>query len=229
MSKSRFSMVPTAAILDASLDRIHIYVLTVLATYNDPDHKSWPSQSTIAKRGRISRETVNKALKLLVTKGYVQSFHRSRRDGGRASNIYQIIYDRDLHIASCDPEITGGVKPEITRGVKHASQQELEPLITKPTERYFGQSSEDDVQLLSRAILNSTPEEARERTNYSLILKAAKQALREYPSLTADDIGRAWAEYVETPNAQGNYGEFCKSPHLWLRDGRFEAYLDNAA
>lgn len=100
MSESRFSIVPSDAVTDLELTSTQLRVLLVIGTYLSKDATAFPKQKTIAERLRIARETVNRAVKVLSEKGYIQVHHQKRDDGGQRANLYTVRLD------PCDPSIT---------------------------------------------------------------------------------------------------------------------------
>lgn len=60
-----------------------------LANYSNADGCCWPAQETIAKSTGSTRETVNRHLKSLEKKGFLEIKHRKDK-GGRTSNLYSI-------------------------------------------------------------------------------------------------------------------------------------------
>ena len=66
------------------------FVLLAIADFsNDKTGIAWPSQSTIALKTCLSRQTVNKAIKRLCAKGVLVSSKRSA-EGKSTSNVYRI-------------------------------------------------------------------------------------------------------------------------------------------
>lgn len=57
----------------------------------DRDKSCWPSIPTIARDLRISRSTVKRALKELVSAGYLKKEYRYRENGSHTSNLYTFL------------------------------------------------------------------------------------------------------------------------------------------
>lgn len=70
------TIMPAAAALDLSLSASDVRVLMVLGTYINRSNRAYPSQTTLADKCGLSRQTVNKSLKKLCEKGYVVSQHQ---------------------------------------------------------------------------------------------------------------------------------------------------------
>ena len=64
---ARFSIVPEFVGFCENPRAIQIY--TILARYTDSQHKAFPSRSTLAERAGCSEDTVDRAIKFLVTLG----------------------------------------------------------------------------------------------------------------------------------------------------------------
>ena len=60
-----------------------------LANYANDGGCCWPSQETLAKSTGTTRETVNRHLKSLEKKGFLEIKHRKDKKG-RTSNLYAI-------------------------------------------------------------------------------------------------------------------------------------------
>ncbi len=106
MSEARFSVVPSDAVTDLDLTATQLRVLLVIGTYLSKDATAFPKQKTIADRLGIARETANRAIKVLVDKGYIHIHHQKRDDGGQRENLYTVRLD------PCDATITPPVTSE---------------------------------------------------------------------------------------------------------------------
>lgn len=89
----RLSVIPSRAVFDLSLPRGALLILNALGTYGDRNGWCWPSQGTIGERLGISQQAVSKYIKILVTAGYVESRIRFKKNGGRTSNKYRVVFD----------------------------------------------------------------------------------------------------------------------------------------
>ncbi len=66
------------------------WLLVLLASYADESGECWPSQKTLANQAGMTRQSVNKNLKILQEKGYIYSQQRIDKDGDLATNLYRI-------------------------------------------------------------------------------------------------------------------------------------------
>lgn len=106
MSDARFAIVPADAVTDTDLTATQLRVLLVIGTYLSKDDKAFPKQKTIADRLGIARETVNRAVKVLSDREYIQVHHQKRDDGGQRANQYTVKLD------PCDRSVTPPVTSE---------------------------------------------------------------------------------------------------------------------
>ena len=88
---ARFSAVPRAAIDDDNLTHLDLLVLMALGCHTDEAGWCWPSQATLAKKARLSRNSVTASIRNLVKFGYVEVF---KPENGDLSKIrYRVILD----------------------------------------------------------------------------------------------------------------------------------------
>ena len=73
-------------------------VFMALVLHSDQNRSCWPSQSTIAKRTGLSRQTVIRSLRALAADGLITSTHR----GGRSVKTYQL--RKPMDCANVNPE-----------------------------------------------------------------------------------------------------------------------------
>jgi hypothetical protein len=92
---ARFSIIPARAIEDPRLHSAALRVLSAIGTYANKEGWCYPSQSTLAKRLKISRPAVNRQIKILVELGYLEATRRVDKDGGETSCIYHILFEED--------------------------------------------------------------------------------------------------------------------------------------
>jgi hypothetical protein len=89
----RYSIIPVRAIEDPHIHGAALRVLVSLGAYTDRDGYCYPSQSTLARRLRVSRQAVNQQIKILVKLGYLQVTHRKNASGGETSCLYRIYFE----------------------------------------------------------------------------------------------------------------------------------------
>lgn len=124
-SQARYAIIPTAALEDAELSAQDIRILAALGSYLSRENQGWPSQSTIAERAFCTRETVNRTLKRLIDKGYVEAKARNN-SGMKRSNTYRVILDVIPESQRCDPGVTTDVIPEDHNRCDPATSQQEE-------------------------------------------------------------------------------------------------------
>ena len=81
------------------------WLLVLLASYADENGECWPSQKKLAAQAGMTRQSVNKNLKVLQEKGYIHSQQRIDKEGDLATNLYTI------NVAKVPPERRSKVVP----------------------------------------------------------------------------------------------------------------------
>lgn len=142
MSQSRLAIIPSRAVADATLTATQLRVLCAIGSYTGKEQSAYPKQSTIAELLGISRETVNRAIKVLKKAGYVEVEAQFKNaGGGQSASLYYVRLDPcDDTITggvTCDSSVTGGVIPTVTGGVT--------PAITPRTIQLNDTSSDEEV------------------------------------------------------------------------------------
>ena len=99
-------------------------VLLALADMADMDGKCWPSQTHLAKRCGIVRETVNRQIKKLVSAGMLRVEHRADRDG-QHSNVYFVRCDAGSHVTQ--DHVTKDHSARDGRSLGHVTDDHTEP------------------------------------------------------------------------------------------------------
>lgn len=88
---TRFSAIPSAAIDDMRLTGADLNVLAALGYHTCKDGWCWPSQDTIAKKARLSRQFVVESMKRLIRWGYVERYIPENKDLSKIR--YRVILD----------------------------------------------------------------------------------------------------------------------------------------
>lgn len=74
---------------DVSCKAVTVYLYLNLR--RNQENTCWPSMSTIARDLHCGNSTVCKAVKELVKKGFIETEHRKREDGGNSSLLYTLL------------------------------------------------------------------------------------------------------------------------------------------
>jgi hypothetical protein len=106
----KFSIIPVRAFEDISLNPAALKVLASLGAYANRRGYCYPSQSTLAKRLHVSRQAVNRQVRILAEHGYLKIAHRVHTSGAELSCLYQILFDDP---AENKGKITQDEKPDI--------------------------------------------------------------------------------------------------------------------
>lgn len=100
------SIVPAAAVLDATLDHTHLRVLCAIGIHTDAAGAgAWVSVKTLCKEAGVSESTVHRALATLQERGYVRITARTGK-----TNLYEVV------LQGVSPVVPGGVTDD-TGGV----------------------------------------------------------------------------------------------------------------
>lgn len=88
-----FSRCPAAAIFDRNLTDGEVRGLAAAGAFTDRNLICRASQSTIARRLGVARQTVHRWFVVLVAKGYLVLERTTRRqNGSRGPNVYRLVY-----------------------------------------------------------------------------------------------------------------------------------------
>jgi hypothetical protein len=94
-SKERFVIVPEW-IIDAEVSALAVRVWAVLRTYADNGSgEAWPSRSTLARRCRVSVDSVDRALKELVKVKALRITRRKGQNGEPLTNLFRLVIHTD--------------------------------------------------------------------------------------------------------------------------------------
>lgn len=133
----RLTIFQAAAVDDAALGHAAFRVLACLGTYSDKDGWCYPTQTTIAKRLRITRQAVGKSLHQLAELGYILIKQQRNDDGGNKACLYRLNLDRGYvplqpDVAPLQPDVdtpaTSEVAPPATHHVAPPATSEVAPL-----------------------------------------------------------------------------------------------------
>jgi len=128
MRGPRYAILPPALFEDDALTVIAIRVAGVLGSMTDNNGWCFPSQQQIAERINSTRETVNRALKLLEERGWVERHNRRAQSGAQIASLYRIRIDRP-DTEPCDDEIT----PPVTEPSLPCDDTITDPVIPSVT------------------------------------------------------------------------------------------------
>jgi len=88
-----FSRCPAAAVFDQGLTDGELRGLAAAGAFTGKDGTCRASQSTIARRLKISRQVVHRWFTSLVAKGYLRLVRRTTRaNGSDGPNVYKLVY-----------------------------------------------------------------------------------------------------------------------------------------
>lgn len=232
--ESRFAMIPAHAIDDPDLTLVELRVLGVIAYHSDRRRAAWPKQQTIADRLKITRETVNRAVKRLAGKGLIEVRRQFRPDGGQRGSLYVVKYDvpiEALDIGAGDEDDTQPAPPPVTAG----SHPPVIPAITPPVIPAITPTKDEqtnrteppnpltgaDLREVLDEIWEAWPADGRRRSSgrdkcFEILRKVAER----FP--LADIRAAAIAYAASKP-------KFGTALSKWLREGMFESWIPRSA
>lgn len=117
-NESRFALLPSDAIDDPELTLADIRVLGVIGYHAGRKRPAWPKQKTIALRLGLTRETVNRSIRRLHRKGYIDIAHQFDDAGGQRESCYFVRLDPDLEVQPVEVLVRGkplSLVPRVTQ------------------------------------------------------------------------------------------------------------------
>jgi len=241
MSESRYAILPAAAIDDPDLTAVDFRVLGVIGYHSGRDRHAYPKQSTIAERLGFARETVNRAVKRLASRGYIQVTHQFRTDGGKRENLYfvsldphvtdgshtlPVVDDEAVEAQPAPPHVTDGshthVTPAITSHVTPAiTSKDEHPIRTLPPTPPQGAACVEEESTNESEfdrLWHLWPDRGRERSKGEVLCRAAFEvACSEH---TADRLIAAANAFLAKTEER-----YVPGLHRWLQTRRFEHFL----
>lgn len=106
-SESRFAVIPSDAIDDPELTLADIRVLGVIGYHASRKRPAWPKQATIAQRLGLARETVNRSIRRLWRKGFIDIAHQFSEGGGQRESYYFVRLDPDHEVQAVEVKVRG--------------------------------------------------------------------------------------------------------------------------
>ena len=124
----KFCVIPIRACLDNNLSLGDFRMLAILASYSSPNGYSYVALSTLAKYRGVSSQSISKAIKRLVAKGYIEIV-RAGFTGFRGA-LRRIIFDANINavdaisISNCNEVHNEGyqMKRNNNQSVKQSSK-----------------------------------------------------------------------------------------------------------
>lgn len=126
----RFCVIPIRACLDKRLTLGDFRMLAILAGYSSPNGYSFVALSTLAKYRGVSSQSISKAIKRLVEKGYIEIV-RAGFTGFRGA-LRRVIFDESINsvdaisISNCNEVTNEGYK--MARQSKQPVKQLSKPI-----------------------------------------------------------------------------------------------------
>jgi hypothetical protein len=129
--ESRYAQINADAIDDTELTLTDLRVLGVIGYHSGRKKPAWPKQATIASRLKVTRETVNRSIRRLHRKGYIDIAHQFRDDGGQRESYYFPRFDPEIEVQPVEVTVRGKTLALVPRVIP-ASQGESDAAVTPP-------------------------------------------------------------------------------------------------
>lgn len=129
--ESRYAQINADAIDDTELTLTDLRVLGVIGYHSGRKKPAWPKQATIASRLKVTRETVNRSIRRLHRKGYIDIAHQFRDDGGQRESYYFPRFDPEIEVQPVEVVVKGKTLALVPR-VMRTSQGESDAAVTPP-------------------------------------------------------------------------------------------------
>lgn len=129
--ESRWAMMPSDAIDDPDLTLSDLRVLGVIGYHSGRKKPAWPKQATIASRLKLSRETVNRSIRRLWRKGYIDIAHQFKDDGGgQRESYYFMRLDPDPEVQPVEVKVRGKLLKLETRVTQPSHREKSQRGVT---------------------------------------------------------------------------------------------------
>ena len=194
-------------------------ILVCLADYTDADGCAWPAIRTLAAEVQVSERTAQRAIRSLEEVGLLIRGERARSDGGQTSNAYRLAMEKTPP-SICHPPGDTSVTPPVSA---------VSPPNERPLEREVSDETSPAPKKALRPVFERAwkafPEPGRKRSS-------VKQSEPEWKSASKaaggeERLCQAVERFAECEEARRDGGKFVQGFHRWLRDGRWEHWLDD--
>jgi len=201
---SNLSIIPARAVADSDLTDMQVRVLCAVGTFtNRLGGNVWASINTLAKHSNLSPRSVQRALPILVEKGYLRRVDRVGR-----TNLYEVILQTDAQ--GVTQESPGG-DSTVRGGVTTQSPKRL-----KENDTFNELAGE-----FLRWAWNVYPQR-EEKPVYVVVLKSIIAALQG--GATPDTLASGVAGYADHVARNKTEPKYIKSMHRFFLDGAWQAY-----
>lgn len=206
--ESRYAMIPSDAVDDAELTLADLRVLGVIGYHAGRKKPAWPKQKTIAERLGIARETVNRSVRRLHRKGYIDIAHQFDEAGGQRESYYFVRNDPDLEVQPVEVVVKGKPLALVPR-VTSTSQGESDLAVT-PGEAQPGHTPCD----LQTSQLEEHPKGTSQRNNTPNPKGngSVKSSNSEKPTITAavrSEFDGLWKLWGDTGRKRSKAKDLC--------------------
>ena len=203
---SYLCIIPASAVADQDLTDTQVRVLCAIGTFtNRLGGNVWASVATLAKSCNLSPRSVQRAMPVLIERGYLKRMPRTGR-----TTLYEVVLQGHKTVGVVTQESLGGdcsdTPPPTTQSPK------------REKERY---TLTDDDQMALKFIWNVFP--TRDVPNPYVPFVEAYKTLRS-DGVDIDSICQAADQYAVAVFKVGTEKKFIKTPHRFYADGTWTAY-----
>lgn len=194
------SIIPSSAVADTELTDLQVRVLCAVGTFtNRLGGNVWASINTLAKQSNLSPRSVQRALPVLIDRGYLRKIERTGR-----TSVYEIV----LGVTS---ESEGGDQPVTP------------PPTTQSPKRYTERSNHNDTARQVVDMIWSIYPAREEPVPYPAAVKAVGLALTE--GADPNHLVQAAQAYAKHVERDGTEKKYRKSMVRFFTDGAWQAFL----
>jgi len=207
------SIIPAAALADEALTDLHIRVLCAIGTFTSRlGGEMWASVSTLAKACCLSERSVQRALPVLLERGYLRKQERPGR-----TNLYEVVLGVTMQSPGGDQPVTPGVTTQSPKRL-----EENDELNDKP-KRLKRRKMHPDAQQMTKDLYGIFP---RRDTSHPFVpaLEAVSALLEGGAS--REDLMRAAAGYARYVAREKVEPRYVKGLARFFSDGVWEEYRE---
>jgi len=162
--KKSYCVTPYRAAADKNLHEGTLRVLMMLCSYTNRAGITWVGQATIGKHLGISKQAVNKQMKLLIQHGYIQVVSKGFR--GERANTTRIIFDET-------------VSTEDAISIVSAQEDARPPYLIKKEQQDMSKEIEKKLSELPKLDGMSKPKRAKIKPTDSITVRQMKKVINE--------------------------------------------------
>ena len=206
------SIIPAAAVADAHLTDTQVRVLCAIGTFtNRLGGNVWASVATLAKSSHLSPRTVQRALPVLLERGYLRRMERAGR-----TNLYEVVLDGGM------TGVTGESQGGDTEVTPPPSQQSPKRSKERSTQTIAEQVKTLGVEVHLSTIWNTYP--PRPEPYPWVAVRQAVVEILTAESVSPDRLVTAVRNYAHHCQKTGVESKYVKGMVGFFRDGYWKGF-----